>query len=100
LRVTGLEVRYGGLVALRDIEFTVPPGGMLAVTGPSGAGKSSLLWALAGATAHVGQILMDGRAVADRTEAAQQGITLTTASRRSSPRTRTFWSPCSAPACR
>ena len=36
LRVDGLEVRYGDLVAVRPTTFLVPPGGMLAVTGPSG----------------------------------------------------------------
>ena len=76
LRVVDLGVSYDGLVALRDLTFTVPPGGLLAVTGPSGAGKSSLLWALAGATACSGSVLVDGQPVIDRADAALRGIAL------------------------
>ena len=77
LRVDGVEVRYGELVAVRATSFVVPPGRMLAVTGPSGAGKSSLLWALAGATAHAGTVAVGGVPVGGRTEAAGRGIALT-----------------------
>jgi len=77
LRADGVEVRYGGLVAVRPATFVVPPGRTLAVTGPSGAGKSSLLWALAGATAHAGTVEVGGVPVAGRTEAAGRGIALT-----------------------
>jgi putative ABC transport system ATP-binding protein len=77
LRVDGVEVRYGDLVAVRPATFLVPPGGMLAVTGPSGAGKSSLLWALAGATAHSGRVDVAGVPVTGRTAAAGRGIALT-----------------------
>ncbi len=77
LRVEGVEVRYGELVAVRTATFVVPPGRMLAITGPSGAGKSSLLWALAGATAHAGTVEVGGVPVAGRTEAAGRGIALT-----------------------
>jgi putative ABC transport system ATP-binding protein len=76
LRADGLEVRYGDVVAVRSVTFLVPPGGMLAVTGPSGAGKSSLLWALAGATAHSGTVEVGGVPVADRAGAAGRGIAL------------------------
>ena len=77
LRVEGVEVRYGELVAVRTATFVVPPGRMLAVTGPSGAGKSSLLWALAGATAHAGTVEVGGVPITGRTEAAGRGIALT-----------------------
>jgi putative ABC transport system ATP-binding protein len=76
LRVTGLEVRYGHITALRQVTFTVPPGGMLAVTGPSGAGKSSLLWALAGATSFSGTVEVDGTPVVGRADAAARDIAL------------------------
>jgi putative ABC transport system ATP-binding protein len=76
LRVAGLAVSYGRIVALREVAFTVPPGGMLAVTGPSGAGKSSLLWALAGATPCAGTVEVDGDPVGDRADAAGREITL------------------------
>jgi putative ABC transport system ATP-binding protein len=76
LLVTGVEVRYGRVVAVRELGFTVPPGGMLAVTGPSGAGKTSLLWALAGATPFTGTVVVDGAPVVDRADAARRGIAL------------------------
>lgn len=76
LQVSGLGVSYGRVVALRDITFMVPPGGMLAVTGPSGAGKSSLLWALAAATACSGAVEVDGVPVVGRGDAARRDIAL------------------------
>jgi putative ABC transport system ATP-binding protein len=76
LSVSGLGVRYDRVVALRELDFTVPPGGMLAVTGPSGAGKTSLLWALAGATPCTGTVVVDGAPVVDRADAARRGIAL------------------------
>jgi putative ABC transport system ATP-binding protein len=77
LRASGVEVRYGAVVAVHPATFAVPPGGMLAVTGPSGAGKSSLLWALAGATAYSGTVEVGGVRVLDRDAAAARGIALT-----------------------
>lgn len=43
----GLGKRYGQLVALEDLELTVPRGVILGVLGPSGAGKTSLVRCLA-----------------------------------------------------
>ena len=48
LRVQELEVRYGRIMALTDINLKVAQGQTLAVLGRNGAGKSSLLNALAG----------------------------------------------------
>jgi putative ABC transport system ATP-binding protein len=76
LRVTNVGVRYGRILAVQEATFTVPPGGMLAVTGSSGAGKSSLLWALAGATTCTGTVEVDGVLVTDRRQAAGAGIAL------------------------
>ncbi|HEY6747376.1 MAG TPA: ATP-binding cassette domain-containing protein [Mycobacteriales bacterium] len=76
LQVAGLEVRYGPVVAVHEVGFTVPSGGMLAVTGPSGAGKTSLLWALAGATPFTGSVALAGEPVVDRADAARRGIAL------------------------
>ena len=53
LRVEGVRVEYGDLVAVRDVDLVVHPGQLISVTGPSGAGKSSLLWAIAGLSALV-----------------------------------------------
>jgi len=46
--VEGLVKRFGPVVALAGVGFTVPAGGVLAVLGPNGAGKSTLLRVLAG----------------------------------------------------
>jgi iron complex transport system ATP-binding protein len=43
-----LQVRYGDIVALRDVDLTVRTGSSLAVIGSNGSGKSTLLAALAG----------------------------------------------------
>ena len=77
LRAERVTVRYGELVALRDLELEVHPRQLVSVTGPSGAGKSTMLWALAGAlTPSEGQVLLDGTALAGREQAAGLGIAI------------------------
>ncbi|NDH18637.1 MAG: ATP-binding cassette domain-containing protein, partial [Actinobacteria bacterium] len=52
----GYETALGG-----PLNFTVPPGSVLAVVGPSGCGKSTLLSTIAGVIpAHSGRVLIDG----------------------------------------
>ncbi|KEF40840.1 MAG: multidrug ABC transporter ATP-binding protein [Cyanobium sp. CACIAM 14] len=48
-RLSGVGLRYGRTVALRQVSLEVPEGGTLALIGPDGAGKSSLLALAAGA---------------------------------------------------
>ena len=43
LRTVGLDVRYGDVLALRDISLNVPANKVTAIIGPSGCGKSTLL---------------------------------------------------------
>ena len=47
LEVTGLRVAYGGIAAVRGINFHVAEGEMVALIGANGAGKTSTLKALA-----------------------------------------------------
>lgn len=75
LVASDLEVRYGDLVALRDVSLTVRPGQFLSVTGPSGAGKSTMLWALGAALRpHAGSVTVGGTALTDREQAAKLGV--------------------------
>jgi branched-chain amino acid transport system ATP-binding protein len=42
--------RFGGLVALRDIEFSIPRGSIVSLIGPNGAGKTTFFNVVAGLT--------------------------------------------------
>ncbi|MEJ0019326.1 MAG: heme ABC exporter ATP-binding protein CcmA [Acetobacteraceae bacterium] len=48
LQAQGLAAFRGERLVLRDVDFTLAPGGALLLTGPNGSGKSTLLRLLAG----------------------------------------------------
>ncbi|HEX3864001.1 MAG TPA: ABC transporter ATP-binding protein [Stellaceae bacterium] len=62
LAVTGLGKRFGGFVALENIDLTVASGERLGLIGPNGSGKSTLVNCLCG-TLHneTGSVLFDGQ---------------------------------------
>jgi len=62
LDVHGLRVRYGGVVAVNDVSFTVTPGRITGLIGPNGAGKTSVIDAVTGFTRSAGgSVLLDGQ---------------------------------------
>jgi branched-chain amino acid transport system ATP-binding protein len=64
LEIDDLSVRYGALVAVRDVSLRVEAGEIVTVIGANGAGKSSLLGAVAGLVPPArGRIAFDGREV-------------------------------------
>jgi branched-chain amino acid transport system ATP-binding protein len=48
LEVAGLVKRFGGLVAVKDISFSVKAGEILGLIGPNGAGKSTVMKSIIG----------------------------------------------------
>ncbi len=61
LEIKGITVRFGGLVALKSVDITVPAGGVVAVIGPNGSGKSTLFNVITGLTsAESGSIRLYG----------------------------------------
>src|SRR5689334_18035348 len=46
--VEGLRKAYGAVQAVAGVDFTVPPGQVLALLGPSGCGKTTALRLVAG----------------------------------------------------
>jgi len=62
LEVAGLTKRFGGVVANRDVSFSVRAGELVGVIGPNGAGKSTLFDLLTGFTRpDAGTVRIDGR---------------------------------------
>lgn len=69
LEIRGLTRRFGELVAVDDVSFTVPAGGLTGFVGGNGAGKTTTMRMAMGVLAsHAGEVRWNGRPVdaADR----------------------------------
>jgi ABC-type branched-subunit amino acid transport system ATPase component/branched-subunit amino acid ABC-type transport system permease component len=61
LTVSGVGVRYGGVVANEDVSFEVYPGEIVGLIGPNGAGKTTLIDAVSGYARATGSVALLGR---------------------------------------
>ena len=62
--VNGLSKRFGGLVAVNDIGFTMCSGEILGLIGPNGAGKSTLFNLVSGTlAANAGSVMLAGERI-------------------------------------
>ncbi|HYH94245.1 MAG TPA: ABC transporter ATP-binding protein [Candidatus Saccharimonadales bacterium] len=67
LVATGCTKRFGGLVAVSDIDFTIPRGGIVSLIGPNGAGKTTFFNMITGLYIPTeGQIKFDGAELTGR----------------------------------
>lgn len=65
LQINDLHVRYGEIVALQGVSFSVEEGQVVTLLGANGAGKSTTLRAISGlAKPAAGEILYDGKSIA------------------------------------
>jgi branched-chain amino acid transport system ATP-binding protein len=85
LTLEALEVRYGGVLAVRGLSFEVAPGEIVGLIGANGAGKSSTLHAIMGVAPIVGgDVRLGGRSLRGMRpeEIARSGVALVPEGRR------------------
>ncbi|HUQ17005.1 MAG TPA: ATP-binding cassette domain-containing protein, partial [Candidatus Saccharimonadales bacterium] len=70
ITVRNLSRRYGDVVALRDVSFSIEAGEWIAITGPSGSGKSTLVNMLGCMDAPTaGEVVLNGQDIGKLTPA-------------------------------
>lgn len=87
LEVRGLNVAYGAITAVRDVDLVLAKGEIVGLIGPNGAGKSSTMNAIVGLIPSQGSISLAGRRIDGwATEAiVRAGLTLAPEGRRVFP---------------
>jgi branched-chain amino acid transport system ATP-binding protein len=85
LELAGLDVRYGGVPAVRGLSLELRRGELVGLIGPNGAGKSTTLHAIMGVVpAAAGDVLLHGRSLLGRSPevVARAGVALVPEGRR------------------
>jgi ABC-type branched-subunit amino acid transport system ATPase component len=71
LHADGVTKRFGGLVAVHDIDFTIPTGSIVSLIGPNGAGKTTFFNIIAGIyDPTAGVVVFNGREMIARSRRA------------------------------
>ena len=64
VRARGVTKRFGGLIAVNEVDFDIPRGAIVSLIGPNGAGKTTFFNMITGAyTPTDGEISFDGKAL-------------------------------------
>ncbi|WP_299982559.1 ABC transporter ATP-binding protein, partial [Desulfobacula sp.] len=64
LELKNVTVRFGGLLAISDLSFTIGNGGVVGLIGPNGAGKTTVFNVLTGVyQASEGDVIFDGESI-------------------------------------
>ena len=80
LTIGGVTKRFGGLVAVNNISFTLPANKVLGLIGPNGSGKTTMINLISGALKpSAGAIHLHGDSISDRSasEIATLGLSRT-----------------------
>ena len=73
LDIKNCTKRFGGLVAVRDLNMSLDPGDLYGLIGPNGAGKTTVFNLITGVyTPDEGSIELDGKAIHGRSRPASQ----------------------------